>query len=51
MYEEENRGYDQLDDEELDDLTSDNRSEHLEGIDFTKDFIWGSDQDEYIDES
>ncbi|WP_156043286.1 hypothetical protein [Paenibacillus sp. UNC451MF] len=21
------------------------------GIDYTKDFIWGSDQDEYIDES
>ncbi|WP_282937043.1 hypothetical protein [Paenibacillus sp. RC67] len=21
------------------------------GIDYTKDFIWGSDQDEYVDES
>ncbi|MCS7462793.1 hypothetical protein N0M98_21960 [Paenibacillus doosanensis] len=27
-----------------------NAAETAPGIDYTKDFIWGSDQDEYVDE-
>jgi|GEM_PF-5174674 len=51
MHEEENDTLKQPNQESYTSSVSAEQQELTEGIDYSKDFIWGSDQDEYVDES